>query len=212
MATKLWSNVQVAMQSAIAAAKTITAITKASPGVVTSAAHGYTNGDYVYLEVLGMRQLNKMVCRVASAATDTFQLEGLDTTAFDTFTSGTAKKVTLGTTITTATDINVSGGETDQIDVSTIHDTVKQTKPGAANPTVVSMNMLWDPSDAGQVALKSAADSSADRAFMFTFADAAKWVFVGSVGFTHSPTGAAQQKVTTPCTITANGRPSTFSS
>ena len=46
----IWKNVGVAMQSVIAAAKTITTITKASPGVVSATAHGYDNGDIVYLE------------------------------------------------------------------------------------------------------------------------------------------------------------------
>ena len=59
-----WSNVAVSVQSAIAATKTITAITKASPGVVSSTAHGYSNGDYVLLTISGMYQLNYRVMRV----------------------------------------------------------------------------------------------------------------------------------------------------
>ena len=47
MAVKTWTNVQVAMQSALGASKTITAITKANPAVATSTAHGLANGDYV---------------------------------------------------------------------------------------------------------------------------------------------------------------------
>ena len=43
MGTKTWTNVQVAMQTVLAPAKTITAITKANPAVATSTAHGYTN-------------------------------------------------------------------------------------------------------------------------------------------------------------------------
>ena len=62
----VWKNVAVAMQSALAAAKTITGITKASPGVVTSTAHGFSNGDYVFLSVSGMYQLNDKVVRVAN--------------------------------------------------------------------------------------------------------------------------------------------------
>ena len=74
---KKWSNVAIAMQSALAAAKTITGITKAAPGVVSSTAHGYSNGDYVYLEVLGMWQLNGRVFRVCNVATDSFRLEAV---------------------------------------------------------------------------------------------------------------------------------------
>ena len=103
------SSVAVAMQSAKAAAKTISAITKAAPGVATSTAHGYSNGDYIVLTVQGMWQLNDRVFRVCNVATDTFQLEdisggtGIDTSGYDTFSSGTAEKLTFGTTITTIT-------------------------------------------------------------------------------------------------------------
>ena len=83
-----WSNVAVAMQSALAAADTISGITKANPGVVTATSHGLSNGDYVFLSVSGMHQLNDRVVRVANVATNTFELEGVDTSAFDTFSSG----------------------------------------------------------------------------------------------------------------------------
>lgn len=212
MSVKVWSNVAIAMQSAIAAAKTITAITKASTAVISSTAHGYSNGDLVLLAVQGMYQLDARVVRVASVATDSFQAEGVDSTLYDTFSSGSAYKLTMGSTVTTAADINVSGGDFEMIDISTIHTNVKQQTPGSANPTTINMNLNWDPSDAGQVALKSASDARATRAFQFTFSDGAKWIFSGYVGYTGSPTGQAQGKVTSPVVITAYGKPTVYTS
>ena len=53
MATaKKWSNVAIAMESALAADITITAISKAAEGVVT-ATNTLTNGDFVVIECLG---------------------------------------------------------------------------------------------------------------------------------------------------------------
>lgn len=212
MSVKVWSNVAIAMQSAIAAAKTITAITKASTAVISSTAHGYSNGDLVLLAVQGMYQLDARVVRVASVATDSFQAEGVDSTLYDTFSSGSAYKLTMGSTVTTAADINVSGGDFEMIDISTIHTNVKQQTPGSANPTTINMNLNWDPSDAGQVALKSASDARATRAFQFTFSDGSKWIFSGYVGYTGSPTGQAQGKVTSPVVITAYGKPTVYTS
>lgn len=217
MSVRKMSNVAVAMQSALAAAKTISAITKAAPGVVTSAGHGYSNGDYVFLEVQGMIQVNARVFRVASVATDTFQLEGvtggtgIDTTDFDTFTSGTAKKITFGTSITTASSINISGGDFDFIDTTTIHSNQKSQIPGASNPISMTMDQLWDITDAGQIALKAASDTQAQRAFKFTFGTGGPiMVFVGYVGFTGAPTGSAQDKITSPATVTAFGSPTYY--
>ena len=217
MAVK-WSNVAIAMQSALAAAKTLTAITKASPGVVSSTAHGYSNGDFVYLEVQGMWQLHGRVFRVASVATDTFQLEdvsggtGLSTAAFDTFSSGSAYKITFGTSITTATSMNVSGGDYSMIDTTTIHGNQKSEVPGLPNSLSMTFDNLWDPTDAGQAAMKSASDAQAIRAFKFTFGTGGKiMVFAGYVGFAGAPAGSAQDKVTSQAVITAHGTPTYYS-
>ena len=52
------SGLKLFMESAIAAAKTITAITKAAPGVFSSTAHGFANGDLILLEIQGMVELH----------------------------------------------------------------------------------------------------------------------------------------------------------
>lgn len=209
----VWKNVAVAMQSALAAAKTITAITKASPGVATSASHGYSNGDFVFLTVSGMYQVNGKVVRVASVATDTFQLEGVDTTLFDTFSSGTAEKITFGTSITTATTINASVGNFEFIDATTIHGNAKSHLPGLPEAATFNMDHIWDVSDSGLLAMKTASDSQAKRAFKFTFGTGGKIMsFAGYVGANLLPGGSAQQLVTTPTVITMDGTPTYYAS
>ena len=74
--------------------KNITGITQANPGVVTSASHGYSNGDIVYIDsVGGMIELNGRNYIIAGATTNTFTLQDLfgadiDTTGFTAYTSG----------------------------------------------------------------------------------------------------------------------------
>src|SRR3569833_1544214 len=59
--------------------KAITYITQASPGSVTSAAHGYSYGDWLYLaDIVGMTGLNGRTVQVANAATNTYDLHDLD--------------------------------------------------------------------------------------------------------------------------------------
>jgi len=90
--------------------KTITAITNANPGVVTSASHGFSNGDNVVISsVGGMTQVNGKRFKVANVATNTFELQDVDgvnvnTTSYSTYTSGgVANRVyTLTTTYATA--------------------------------------------------------------------------------------------------------------
>jgi len=212
MAVSKWSNVAVAVQSALAAAKTITAITKASEGVVSSTAHGYSNGDYVLLTVQGMYQLDGVVARVSSVAADSFTLEGIDTTLYETFTSGTAEEITFGTSLTSATSINASGGDFEFIDTTTIHDNVKKQIPGLPSPGTFTMDLFWDLADAALIALKAASDNQLQRAVRFTFANGQKVVFIGYVGASGLPTGGAQEVVKTSVVITMFGKPQVYAS
>lgn len=208
-----WSGVAVAMQSALAAAKTISGVTKADPAVVTATAHGYANGDYVLLVTQGMYQLDGKVVRVAAVATDTFQAEGVDSTLFDTFVSGTAQKITFGTTLSSMTSVNASGGDFDFVDTTTIHQNVKTQIPGLANPLSYSFDNLWDMSDAAQLAMKAASDNQGQRAFKFVFGTGGPvMVFSGYVGYAGAPTGSAQDKVVSPAVITAFGTPTYYAS
>lgn len=61
------------------AAKTITGVTNANPGVVTSNAHGFSNGDWVYISgVGGTTGVNGNTYVVAGATANTFQLTDFD--------------------------------------------------------------------------------------------------------------------------------------
>ena len=219
MATvRKWSGVAIAMQSVLGAAKTITAIAVGATATVT-ATHDFSAGDYVVFDVLGMHQLNGRVFRVLSVSTTvSFVIEGtgaasLDTTGYSAFTSGTCQKITFGTSITTATSMSASGGDFDFIDTTTIHDLIKSQTPGTANPLSYSFDNIWDASDAGQIAMKTASDAQAKRAMKITFGSGGPiMVFNGYVGFTGAPTGSAQDKVVTPAVITAFGTPTYYAS
>lgn len=74
---------------AIEATKNITAITKANPAVVTISSHGYSNGQQVEIaSVGGMTELNGRRFTIAGVTTNTFQLQGEDSSNHTTYTSG----------------------------------------------------------------------------------------------------------------------------
>lgn len=66
-------------------AKSVTAMTNANPGVFTSAAHGYSNGDGLFLATMaGVPALTSRFVKAAGVTTNTFQLTELDGTPIDT--------------------------------------------------------------------------------------------------------------------------------
>jgi hypothetical protein len=75
---------------------TVTGITKANPGVVSAAAHGFVNGDIVQFGVVtGMSELNYSLAVVTNKATGTFELYDLNGSKIDT--SGYVAVGTAGT-------------------------------------------------------------------------------------------------------------------
>ncbi len=89
----------------------ITGATVADPVVITSVAHGFVNGDEVYIEsVGGMTEINDRRFTVAGKTDDTFQLEGEDGSGHTAYTSGGTAKLTFVTTAvgTTAADNTIA--------------------------------------------------------------------------------------------------------
>lgn len=208
----LWTNVQVSIQSAIAAADTITGITKANPGVVTSTGHGWADGDYVYYNVEGMYQLDERIVRVDNVTANTAELEGLDTTNFETFSSGAGQVVTFGTSVTTAVGISGSGGDFEFADVTTIHDAARKQIPSFSSALTFTFDMIFDPADAALAALKAASDLKAKRAMKITWSTGAIMVLNGYVGASLTPTGNAGELVKTSVVFTAFGSPTYYAS
>jgi len=111
-------------------AKVITAVSQANPAVVTSVAHGYANGDDVYLAgIVGMTELNGRRFRVANKTADTFELQYTDatnvnSTAFGAYVSGgTAARVYKITTPYVEADLATIGYGQDAGVMTLVHKT-----------------------------------------------------------------------------------------
>ena len=211
MTIKTNSGLKLFMESAIATAKTISGITKAAPGVVSSTAHGFTNNDIVLLEVQGMVELNGRLFKVVNVAADTFQLAGvdgttgIDTTLYNTFSSGTAKKVTLGTSITGVQEFTFSGGDIKTVDTTTVNDLVDTQIVVGAAAQAADLTMQWDPSSAAQQAMIAAFQTRANKGFKVMWPDGAFVLWYGTVGYTGAPGGGKQGVTTSPAKITMLG-------
>lgn len=206
----LWSNVGVAVESSLASPQTITVLTKASEAVVTIDAHGYNDGDYVLITATGMTEVNGRIFRVDDKDTNTFHLEGENSTNYGAFVSGTAAKITFGNTMTTATGLSASGGDFSFVDTTTIHDVVKSQIPGVANPATYTFESFWDVADPALIAFKLASDAKAQRCVMISYSNGQRIVFTGYVGASLLPVGNAQDKVTTQVVITMFGKPTVY--
>lgn len=149
-------------------AKTITAITKANPGVFTSTAHGLAAGTVVTLaSIAGMTEANGKSGVVIPLTANTFSIAGLDTTNFSTYTSGgtaTPSQVTVGN----LTSVPMPGGQKAELDATNLSSTSKEFLAGLRDNGQATVSFHVDQDDAGQMVLRSSFAASGNSPSPFT--------------------------------------------
>lgn len=206
----------LSVATAVTAAKTITGLTNANPGVVTSTAHGLANGSVgIITGVVGTVQVNNRAFVIANQATNTFELKGVDTTTaqgYGTYTSGgiftpsTMTEVGEVSGITSAFD-----GEASDIDVTHLRSTGKEFLVGLLDAGNVAMT-LWLPaaSDAGQTRLRNLREVQSSAAMTITLASGQVAAFVGLVK-SFALTGlVVDGAVQASCAIKVSNQPAWF--
>jgi hypothetical protein len=152
--------------SAYATSQPTTAVTNASEAVVTCTAHGYANGDIVEI-TSGWGRINRRVFRVKAVATNTFTLEGADTTNTNFFPAGTGigsvRKVNTFTQITGVMNPQSSGGDPKTVNYKFIESDVEFSINDGFSATNYTMEIDADQiGSAGYTALKSLTDVQTD--------------------------------------------------
>lgn len=167
----LGTNVTVSVQQTLSAnLPTVSAVTKASPGVATSTAHGLANGDIVVFTVSGgMVELDGQAVRVANVAANTFELEGLDTTSYSTWTAGTAKEVTAFSTLSSAQNVTAPNPAPNKIDITTLIDKVKQYAYGLTDAPDGSITGLFSPTGTAEGLIRTATKANSALVIKIAF-------------------------------------------
>lgn len=184
---------------------TITAVTKASPAVVSvSSAAALAVGDIVMPRNTGFKSIDEFPYRVAAISTLDITLEDSDTTGeTGTVTAGDLEEHTL-------IELCVANFTTDQpagttLDVTTMCDVARRTLSGLPGQGTWTANGFHDGGDASQQIAREAYRSGDDQVFRLIFRDGSGVLFAGVLNQLNI--GAA---VDAPVTIalggTINGR------
>lgn len=148
--------------------RTITAVAVGSPTILTAAAHGFSNGDYVTFDAnfagANAADLNSKSGVVIHKTTNTFAI-AIDTTG-KTITAGTAAATpTTFTAIKNFHQFALEGGAANEQDISNFASTGKEFRLGLRDFGSLSASAHVDWSDAGQVAVQAAADGQLTKTF-----------------------------------------------
>lgn len=184
MANVKGRGVKVEIAATYSTDKTVTAVTLASPGVATSATHGLANDTVGYFyNVGGMAQLEKQACRVKNQATNTFELQGLNTSGYSAFTSGLFKPVASWATLSEATSYSLGGGASEKLDATTLLDIVRKEEIGLLPVQSVTMNVIaQDTPSAAMLLLENAVQTQGVVVVRITLPNGAVRVFTAEPG------------------------------
>jgi hypothetical protein len=164
--------------------KTITAATAASPVVVTSTAHGLFNGSVVTISgVVGMTELNGRAFTLANQATNTFELRGVDGSAYTAYTSG---GIATPKTLVAVGEVRKIGpgfdGEATEIDVTHLRSSAKEYLLGLRDFGNVALEVFIPASaDTGQARLRALQESGSSEAFQIALPSGQFATFVALV-------------------------------
>lgn len=174
--------VRVEVAATYGAAKTVTEVTAANPGVASSTGHGLTAGSVGYFaSVAGMDQLEGQVASVKTPTTDAFTLEKLDTTNFGDYTDGDFIPVTAWKTLSKSTGYEIGGGSADKTDDTTLLDSMKKEGVGhlAAQTVTISGFAEEYNSDAADI-VEAAARAGEAIVFRITLKNGGRRIFRGT--------------------------------
>jgi hypothetical protein len=181
-------NTVVYVQTALASAKTITAASLGSPGAgevtITSATHGYTDGDIIKITgVGGMQQINNRAFIVDNATTNTFTLKGTNASVYTAYTSGgSAYKATMSA-VGEVRDIPELGGtEPNEFDVSHLLSVAEEKLAGLPKQSNISFNVWFDLTTANHQTLLDANGDLVERVFRFYRPSSFNLTVVAQVG------------------------------
>lgn len=172
---------RVEVSKTIGAAKTVSAISNADPGVATSAAHNMAAGVVGFFdEVTGMANIDGQAARVHAPATDSFTLQGLNTTNFPAFTGGKFLPVTVWSTLSQSTSYQIGGGDANKLKTTTLLDDIEQEENGLLAAQTVSIELNHETVDPEALTLiNTAALEQEYLVFRITFRDGGQRIFRG---------------------------------
>ena len=133
--------------STFGSSKNTTIVTNAAEAVVTSTAHGYSNGDQIEV-TSGWGRINRRVFRIKSVTTDTFVLESQDTTNTTFFPAGagigSVRKITAWQQLVSIIGVTTSGGDPRQVEYTFLDNDVSYSVNDGFSATSITLELDAD--------------------------------------------------------------------
>lgn len=210
MAVQLPNGALVAIASGYDAAKTITAITNANPGVASSATHGFANGDFVEV-TSGWSRLTDKVVKVAGSSAGTFELAGINTTLTSIYpaggSAGTARKISGWTQLSQILTSSSNGGEQQFLDYQLLEADAAKRIPTFKSASGLSFSVADDPTLPGYILASAANDDRLPRAVRITLPSGSVLVYNAYISLNKTPSLTVNEIMAVEVTLSLLAEP-----
>lgn len=206
---------KIYFSSTLAAAKTVTAASNASPSVLTSAAHGFLDGDEL-LFTSGWEDATDSVFKADQLTADTLSLLGLDTTNTTFFPAGTGigtlQKISNWTEIPQVASISTNGGDARFTTITPLAKRNDINVPTGFNAMSMTVAMYHDPSNANYQIMLGLARTLQKVCFKLVLSGGAVAYGYGYLSVSEAPTLNRNQANQVNAALTMLGRFISYSS
>jgi len=205
----------ISLASGYGSALTTTIVTNANPAVVTSTAHGLSNGDYVEL-TSGWSRINNKIARVANKTTDTFELEGFNTTSTSVYPAGgglgSVRKITGFTQLSQILTSSSNGGEQQFATFQYLEGDFQNRIPTIKNAAGLTFTVADDPTLAGYILASTANDDRLPRAVKALLASGAIILYNCYISLNRTPTLTVNEVMASEVTLSMLNEPVRYAS
>lgn len=190
-------------------------ISNAIPAVVTSTGHGLADGDIVLFSGLGWTKLNNRAFRIKNKTTDTYELEGVNSSDLTRYPVGAgvgkAKQVATWLQIPQVLTVDYSGGEQQFYTFQFLEDDDERQLPTNKSASSLTINVADDP-DQPFVALLEGYDESREiQVFRLNLVNGDSIVYPAVPSITATPTLTVNSLMERVITLAMQGRISRYS-
>lgn len=216
MSVSLPNGALIAIASGYGAAKNMTALSNANPGVGTlEAAHGVATGDFIEV-TSGWSRLTNKVVRAGTVATNDVPLEGIDTSLTSIYPAtggtGTVREVTGWTQLSQILSSSSSGGEQQFLEYQFLESDAQKRIPTFKSAAGISFTIADDPTQPGYQLASTANDDRLPRAVRVTLPSGSVILYNAYISLNKTPTLTVNELMSVEVTLSLLAEPVRYAS
>lgn len=211
MAISLPNGALVAIASGYGAAKTMSAITNANPGVATlEASHGISTGDFFEV-TSGWSRLTDKIIKAGTVSTNDVQLLGIDTSLTSIYPAaggaGSIREITGWTQLSQILSSSSSGGEQQFLEYQLLESDAQKRIPTFKSAAGLSFSIADDPTLAGYILASAANDDRLPRAVKITLPSGSVILYNAYISLNKTPSLTVNEIMACEVTLSLKAEP-----